>query len=143
MHGVYLQSLRLLAALPLEVETLEEAFDLDDVVQRRDPADPQGPRQGPRSATATVEAVSGVREDVADGPRRTASIKGLVIRTPRGIQDCSQDLDPGELTATVTSQQHSRPLLRLSPKPLSTSSPVPRCPMHAQCMRNECALHAR
>lgn len=94
MHGVYLQSLRLLAALPLEAEKIGQAFDLDDVVQRRAAADPRGTPRGGTSSGGN-EAGATARPE-GESLRRAGRMKGLVIRTPRGIQDCSQDLDPGE-----------------------------------------------
>ncbi|KAL8447686.1 hypothetical protein Emed_004225 [Eimeria media] len=91
MHGVHLQSLRLLAALPLHPRSLGEAFDLDDVVQRRGPpGEANGGGGAPRGEPNPAGGASG-SETPADFQNR---MKGIVIRTPRGIQDCSQDLDP-------------------------------------------------
>ncbi|KAL8450903.1 hypothetical protein Emag_003009 [Eimeria magna] len=91
MHGVHLQSLRLLAALPNHPRSLGEAFDLDDVVQRRGPP---GEANGGGAQRGDPNHAGGApgSEAVADFQNR---MKGIVIRTPRGIQDCSQDLDPG------------------------------------------------
>lgn len=92
MQGVYLQSLRLLAALPLEEENISGAFDLDDVVQRRTAVDAHGTQRGCPSTGGNRGGGEGRIE--GDNPSRAGRMKGLVIRTPRGIQDCSQDLDP-------------------------------------------------
>ncbi|KAL8272534.1 hypothetical protein Esti_003533 [Eimeria stiedai] len=90
MHGVHLQSLRLLAALPLHPRSLGEAFDLDDVVQRRAPPGEAQGRGGARGGPNPAGGAPGC-EPLAEFQGR---MKGIVIRTPRGIQDCSQDLDP-------------------------------------------------
>ncbi|KAL8435753.1 hypothetical protein ACSSS7_002235 [Eimeria intestinalis] len=90
MHGVHLQSLRLLAALPLQPRSLGEAFDLDDVVQRRAPPGEANTAGAPRGDPNIPGGGCG-SEALAECQGRR---KGIVIRTPRGIQDCSQDLDP-------------------------------------------------
>ncbi|KAL8439899.1 hypothetical protein Efla_006518 [Eimeria flavescens] len=95
MHGAYLQSLRLLAALPLDAKIEVAAFDLDDVVQRRFPTEASAGRRGNPGLGGNDASGAGTRPEGQGGPRADR-MTGLVIRTPRGIQDCSQDLDPGE-----------------------------------------------
>ncbi|XP_026191580.1 uncharacterized protein LOC34620510 [Cyclospora cayetanensis] len=93
MQGVCLQSLRLIAALPAEPQKLGQAFDVDDVVQRCSPGDGRGGPQGGTLSRGEAPGVTGQAGGDAQVASRTSRMKGLVIRTPRGIQDYSQDLD--------------------------------------------------
>ncbi|OEH75555.1 hypothetical protein cyc_03891 [Cyclospora cayetanensis] len=95
MQGVCLQSLRLIAALPAEPQKLGQAFDVDDVVQRCSPGDGRGGPQGGTLSRGEAPGVTGQAGGDAQVASRTSRMKGLVIRTPRGIQDYSQDLDTG------------------------------------------------
>lgn len=67
MDSLALQTSRLVAAVPRDKSWIATALDVDDVVSRRVP--------GGSSGRGSL---------------------GVVIRTPKGIEDCSQDEDPGE-----------------------------------------------
>lgn len=84
MSAAPLQSLRLLAALPLKPCDINTAFGPDDVVKRSSELGRGGVRDS-RGITRTEDTAS------------ARNIKGLVIRTNKGIREGLQESDPGQL----------------------------------------------